>query len=56
MLEEVGAILLADPGRSTFFRLADHCQRRFGAQMLELKAARRASPGAYLLVIKGSAR
>jgi predicted nicotinamide N-methyase len=51
ILEEVGMILVADPGRSTFFRLAEHCQRNFGASVIDLKTPRRTGTDAHLLII-----
>lgn len=53
LLLGVRQILLADPGRSTFLRLADDCERRFGARLVPLKTARRTGAGGHLLIIDG---
>jgi len=47
----VGRIVLADPGRTTFMRMAESCQRTLGAQLIEWRATTRAGATGHLLVL-----
>jgi len=47
-------ILLADPGRPGFFRLAEACERYVGAELLSWPGTHRTRNSGYLLVINRS--
>jgi len=47
----VGRIVLADPGRYSFMRLADYCLARFPSKLVPWTGRVRAKGGAYLLTI-----
>lgn len=47
----VGRIMLADPGRSTFMRMAESLERALGARLIEWRSATRAGSSGYLLVL-----
>jgi predicted nicotinamide N-methyase len=47
----VGRIMLADPGRSTFMRMAESCERALGARLIEWRSTTRAGSTGYLLVL-----
>ncbi|WP_200373144.1 class I SAM-dependent methyltransferase [Thiocystis violacea] len=51
--QDVGRIILADPGRSTFLRLADYCEHQFAATLTPWQTSGRAKSDGYLLVIGG---
>ena len=47
----VGRIILADPGRATFMRMAESCVEGLGARLIEWRSATRAGSAGYLLVL-----
>jgi predicted nicotinamide N-methyase len=47
----VGKVILADPGRSTFMRLAEHCRDHFSAEILPWRCGTRGRSEGYLLVV-----
>ncbi len=47
----VRRVVLADPGRSTFLRLADFCQTRFLTELVSWPTGTRTKSKAYLLVV-----
>jgi predicted nicotinamide N-methyase len=47
----VRRVVLADPGRPPFLRLADHCQAHFPAELMSWPAATRSKTENYLLVV-----
>ncbi len=47
----VERVVLADPGRSTFLRLADYCQTRFSTELVIWPTQTRTKSEAYLLVV-----
>ncbi len=47
----VRRIVLADPGRSTFLRLADHCIERHAARLIPWQGETRSKSEGYLLVV-----
>jgi predicted nicotinamide N-methyase len=49
----VGRIVIADPGRSTFMRMAESCIGALGARLIEWRSATRAGSSGYLLVLDG---
>lgn len=48
----VGTIIIADPGRSPFLKLAKKCKKKFNAQLLEVELTDPMEEDGYLLVIK----
>ena len=48
---KVGTIIIADPGRSPFMKLAKRCKKEFDAQLLEVKMTDPYKEDGYLLVI-----
>jgi predicted nicotinamide N-methyase len=51
----VSKIIIADPGRSTFLRLADHCCNRYAARNLPWHGGGRGRSEGYLLVVDNPA-
>ncbi|MEX1033496.1 MAG: methyltransferase domain-containing protein [Cellvibrionaceae bacterium] len=49
--EEVGTIVIADPGRGPFLKLAERCEKKFGAELLPWSVAKPRKTEGYLLVI-----
>jgi predicted nicotinamide N-methyase len=47
----VRRVVLADPGRSTFLRLADYCQARFPSELMLWPTETRTKTETYLLVV-----
>ena len=47
----VRRIVLADPGRTTFLRLAKHCIDRYSARLIPWQGATRSKSEGYLLVV-----
>jgi len=48
----VGTIIIADPGRSPFLKLAKKCKKKFNAELLEVELTDPMEEDGYLLVIK----
>jgi len=48
----VGTIIIADPGRSPFLKLAKRCKKEFGAELLEVELEDPIEEDGYLLIIK----
>jgi predicted nicotinamide N-methyase len=48
----VGTIIIADPGRSPFLKLAKRCKKDFGAELLEVAMDDPYEEDGYLLIIK----
>ena len=49
---KVGTIIIADPGRSPFLKLAKLCQKEFNAELLERTVRKPRKIEGNLLVIK----
>ena len=47
----VGTIIIADPGRSPFLKLAKKCKKQFDAKLLEVELVDPMEEDGYLLVI-----
>lgn len=50
--ENVGRIIIADPGRPPFLKLAKRCKKKFGAKLIEWSIDSPQSGDGYLMVIK----
>lgn len=50
--EEVNTIVLADPGRSPFLKLAKRCEKKFGAELLDWSVDQPRKTEGYLLLIE----
>jgi len=48
----VGTIIIADPGRSPFLKLAKRCKKKFNAELIEVELEDPVEEEGYLLVIK----
>jgi predicted nicotinamide N-methyase len=48
----VGTIIIADPGRSPFLKLAKQCKKKFNAELLEVDLEDPIEEDGYLLIIK----
>lgn len=48
----VGTIIIADPGRSPFLKLAKKCKKKFDAELIEVKLEDPIEEEGYLLIIK----
>lgn len=48
----VGTIIIADPGRSPFLKLAKRCKKEFGAELIEVELEDPKESDGYLLVIQ----
>lgn len=48
----VGTIIIADPGRSPFLKLAKQCKKKFNAELIEVKLKDPTKEEGYLLVIQ----
>ena len=48
----VKTIIIADPGRSPFFKLAKKCKKKFGGKVIEKTIKKPGKADGYLLVIK----
>jgi predicted nicotinamide N-methyase len=55
LAQGVGRIVLADPGRSTFLRLANYCQERFAANLIPWRTETRSRTTNYLLIVSNPA-
>lgn len=51
--QKVGAIIIADPGRSPFHRLAKKCIKNFDAELIDWSVSHPKSGSGELLIIKG---
>lgn len=51
LMSGVQKIVIADPGRQTFRRLADYCCHHFGAQLLPWRSEGKQRHSGYLLII-----
>lgn len=47
----VGTVIIADPGRSPFFKLAKKCKKKFNAELIERTIKKPEKADGYLLVI-----
>jgi predicted nicotinamide N-methyase len=45
-------ILLADPGRVSFMKLADHCQCHYGAKLIPRQASTRTRSSGHILIVE----
>lgn len=52
--EGVGKIVIADPGRGPFLKLAKRCKKKFGGKLLDWSVDRPRKSEGYLLVIENS--
>jgi predicted nicotinamide N-methyase len=48
----VTKVILADPGRRSFMRLATYCQRRLAATLIPWQMSNRNKSGGYLLIVE----
>lgn len=48
----VGTIIIADPGRSPFLKLAKRCKQEFGGELIEVELTDPIEEDGYLLVIR----
>lgn len=48
----VGTIIIADPGRSPFLKLAKQCKKKFDAELIEVELEDPIEEDGYLLIIK----
>ena len=48
----VKTIIIADPGRSPFLKLAKKCKKKFNAELIEVKLKDPVKEEGYLLIIK----
>lgn len=48
----VGTIIIADPGRSPFLKLAKKCKKEFNAKLIDTTIRKPAKADGYLLVVK----
>lgn len=48
----VGTIIIADPGRSPFLKLAKQCKKQFDAELLEVNLKEPMKEDGYLLIIR----
>ena len=51
--QEVGTIIIADPGRSPFMKLAKRCQKKYDAELIPVSIKKPKKAEGYLLVING---
>lgn len=51
--ENNAKIILADPGRSPFLKLAKQCKKKFNAELIDVKITHPSEEEGYLLVIQG---
>lgn len=54
--EKVGTIIVADPGRSPFLKLAKRCKKDFGAELLDWSVRSPRRGDGYLLIIQNPPR
>ena len=54
MKQNVETIIIADPGRSPFLKLAKHCKKRYNAKMIPVSAKKPNKEDGYLLIIKNT--
>ncbi|AGA90315.1 putative methyltransferase [Thioflavicoccus mobilis 8321] len=45
-------VVIADPGRTTFMRLAEYCQRHFMATMTPYRMSTRTKSGGFILIVE----
>jgi len=50
----VNTIVIADPGRSPFLKLAKKCKKKFGAELREVSIEDPAEEEGYLLIIRNN--
>lgn len=54
MKQNVKTIIIADPGRSPFLKLAKRCKKRYNAKLIPVTAKKPNKENGYLLVIKNA--
>ena len=50
--QEVGTIIIADPGRSPFLKLAKKCQKKYDAKLIPVSIKKPKKAEGYLLIIR----
>lgn len=52
MRQNVGTVIIADPGRSPFLDLAERCEKKFGAKLIPVAINKPTKNTGFLLIIK----